>query len=63
MTMAVQDLIAKCAHLGIHLEPNGDRLRYRAPKGALTPDLIDELKAHKPELLNHFRQHLTPVSG
>jgi len=30
---------------------SGDRLRYRAPKGALTPELLDTLKAHKAEVL------------
>ncbi|MFQ5735054.1 MAG: hypothetical protein ACE5KM_24230 [Planctomycetaceae bacterium] len=39
---------------GIHLEAHGDRLRFH-PRSAMTPDLIDRIKAHKNELLAILR--------
>ena len=36
---------------GIELWAQGKTLRYRAPAGTVTPDLLAALKAHKPELL------------
>jgi hypothetical protein len=36
------------------LEAHGERLRYY-PRSALTPDLLDRLKAHKAELLAMLR--------
>ena len=34
----------------------GDRLRYSAPTGALTPDLRTQLAEHKAEILTLLRQ-------
>ena len=36
---------------GIELIPEGENLRYRAPPGSLTTNLLSELKRHKPDLL------------
>lgn len=35
---------------GVRLEPNGDRLNYRAPKGAVA-DLLPDIQRFKPALL------------
>jgi len=56
MTEPVRTLIDECTRRGIHLEPAGDKLRYKAPKGALTPDLVAELKRHKPKILEALSQ-------
>ncbi len=48
---AARKLLAELQQRGIHLEAVGTTLRYRAPEGALTPDLRAELKAHKAEVL------------
>ena len=48
--MNLASLITNLERLGIRLEAEGDRLRY-FPRSALTPDLLDGLKAHKAELL------------
>ena len=40
----------------IHLWVAGDRLRYSAPTGALTPDLRTQLAEHKAEILTVLRQ-------
>jgi TubC N-terminal docking domain len=44
-------LIAELAARSIALTAKGDTLHVKAPPGALTPGLRDEIKAHKPELL------------
>jgi hypothetical protein len=44
-------LIERCRLAGIRLRVEGTDLQYDGPKGAMTPDLIAELKAHKPAIL------------
>lgn len=39
------------ALLGVRLEARGKRLHVDAPKGALTPELLEVLRAHKAEIL------------
>ena len=48
--MSVIDLMIDLRDRGIQLEADGDRLRY-SPKAAMTPELAERVKAHKPELL------------
>ncbi len=43
-------LLAELYALGIQLEADGERLRFR-PREAVTPDIAARLKAHKAELL------------
>jgi TubC N-terminal docking domain len=57
--VTVQALIAEAERGGIVLAPAGDRLRIKAPAGALTPELRAEFAARKPELL----QVLTRLGG
>lgn len=45
------DLYRELSTLGAMLWQDGDQLRCQAPPGTLTADLIDRLKAHKPDLL------------
>ena len=48
----LQELLADCEARGIGLIPAGDAgLTIDAPEGALTPDLVERLKACKAELL------------
>lgn len=47
---AVADLVAVLTARGIVLQAEGGRLRFR-PKAAMTPDLAERVKLHKPELL------------
>jgi hypothetical protein len=51
MSGAPIELLAECEARGIRLTLAGDRLEIDAPQVALTPDLLDRLKAHKAELL------------
>ena len=56
--MSVETLIQKLNQMGVTLIPEGDKLRYRAPKGVLTPDLLKTLSAHKQEILATFNIRL-----
>jgi len=47
----VQQLLETVRAREIELSPDGDRLHYRAPDGALDEDLKAELIQHKPEIL------------
>ena len=50
--MPVQDLFVMLHTLGATLTPFPDgTLRYKAPKGVLTPALLEALRQHKAELL------------
>jgi TubC N-terminal docking domain len=44
-------LIERCRLAGIRLWGEDGTLRYDAPKGAMTPELITDLKTNRPELL------------
>ena len=48
--MSVHDLLSDLHAAGVRLELDGDRLRYRAPKGALTDELRERLAANKGEV-------------
>ena len=41
---------------GVVLEPQGDRLHYRAPRGILTPELRQALAEHKAEIMALLRR-------
>lgn len=49
--MTAAELIAELTRRGVRLEPRGERLRFY-PRSPLTRGLLDELKAHKSEILN-----------
>ena len=49
-TMTAHELLTDLDRLGIPIEAHGDRLRY-SPRSAVTPDLAQRMKAHKPALL------------
>lgn len=48
---ASAELLRELGAAGIEIRRDGDSLRVRAPKGRVTPDLIDRLKAEKQLLL------------
>ena len=52
--MSAARLLTDLARLGIHLEVQGDDLRYR-PQSAVTLDLVDRMKASKDELIAILR--------
>jgi amino acid adenylation domain-containing protein/non-ribosomal peptide synthase protein (TIGR01720 family) len=46
----VSAVVAELQHLGVTLWYDGDRIRYRAPKGTLTTELLDRLRTRKDEI-------------
>ena len=49
-------LVADFRRRGVELTAEGDRLHYRAPRGVLSPELIDSLRSHKRQLLAELTQ-------
>jgi hypothetical protein len=47
----VKALLDELCSRGVVLTASGDKLCYKAPRGALTADLVDRLRKHKAELL------------
>ena len=56
--MNAAELLAELNRRGVALEAVGDRLRYDAPKGALTPELRAAMAEHKAELLELIDRRL-----
>ncbi len=54
--MKVDQFIVQLESRGITLWLDGDQLRYQAVKHALTPELRDEIVAHKADILTFLRQ-------
>ena len=54
--MTSGETLAELERLGVVLEPNGDKLRYRAPQGALTPKLREAITENKAEILSTLRR-------
>ncbi|AGC46256.1 non-ribosomal peptide synthetase [Myxococcus stipitatus DSM 14675] len=54
--MIAGELVAELSRQGITLWVEGERLKYRAPKGALSPEALSLLSTHKDALVNHLRQ-------
>ena len=50
------ELSERLAAAGVALRIEGDALRYRAPRGAMTPDLRAALVEHKPDVLHDFNE-------
>lgn len=53
---SIEELLSHLQHLDIHVWVEGEKLRYNAPQGALTPELRVQLKEHKTEILSFLRE-------
>ena len=49
--MSTLALLETVRSYGIELTADGDQLRYRAPKGIMTPGLFAQIQEHKAEIL------------
>ena len=49
--MSPQVLLEQLHEMGVEVIPEGDRLRLRAPKGVLTPEVQRAISEQKPEIL------------
>jgi hypothetical protein len=53
----VESLLADLERRGVELHVKGERLRYSAPPGALTPGLLEQLRTHKAELMVRLQKN------
>ena len=60
--IGVSELLDRLAAADVRLTVRAGQLEYDAPKGALDEDLVDELRAHKPELIEAL-QHPSPLAA
>ena len=64
--MNSSEILAELDRRGVVLEPNGNKLRYRAPQGALTPELREAITENKAEIISTLRRlgdsQLPPVN-
>src|SRR5260221_716186 len=49
-------LVVQLRGLGVSLWLEGERLRYRAPTGALSADLLDRLRSHRDGVIELLRR-------
>ncbi|HKP12635.1 MAG TPA: condensation domain-containing protein, partial [Blastocatellia bacterium] len=61
--MTIANLMSHLQNLDVRLWIEGDRLRYSAPEGALTPALRAELAERKSEVLAFLRQATTAAQA
>ena len=54
--MNVQELIASVQEIGGELALHGERIRYRLPHTPDAPRLVEELRAHREEILAALRE-------
>lgn len=59
--MTPQELLAELEQRGVKLTVAGDKLRYDAPAGALTPELKEALRQHKAEIKGADAYDATPI--
>ena len=54
--MTATEILAELHQRGVMLEPNGDRLRYSGPKGALTSELREAIAENRTEIIAVLNQ-------
>ena len=55
----VVELYNRCKDVDIVIWPEGDKIRFKAPAGALTPELKEELSREKESLLEYLQERDT----
>ncbi|MHC5598560.1 MAG: amino acid adenylation domain-containing protein, partial [Nostoc sp.] len=54
--MNLTELLENLSAKNVDLWVDGDKLRYRSPENALTPELLGEIKQYKPEIIQILSQ-------
>ena len=49
--MSARELLDGLRDSGVFLDPDGDRLRVRDPRGVITPGILTKLKEQKPKVM------------
>ncbi|NET44012.1 non-ribosomal peptide synthetase [Okeania sp. SIO2B3] len=52
----IQTFLTELRNLQIKLWLEGERLRYTAPQGTMTPELLQQIKEKKPEIIDFLKQ-------
>ena len=60
--MSASELLVELREYGVQLVATGGELRYR-PREAVTPQLLDDLREHKPELLQLLESEQYKLQG
>ncbi|MGD9721817.1 MAG: hypothetical protein AB7O59_11155 [Pirellulales bacterium] len=53
--MSIDELVTSLADRGVQLYLDGDRLRFKAPVGALTSSLRDGIAAHRIKIIERLK--------
>ncbi len=61
--MSVRLLLSELQKKGVKLQVVDGNLRYEAPTGALTPEEMDLIRSHRPEILKAFAQARDALSA
>lgn len=59
--MTAARLLTRLRGMGVQVWADGDMLRFRAPKGLVTPELKEEMRRYKPDLLELLERRLSTV--
>jgi len=54
--MKAAQILSYVRQKGVILIPNGDRIKYKAPPGIMTPDLAETIRNHRQAILSIFTQ-------
>ena len=60
--MKVVEFLSYLNSLDIKLWLEGEKLRYQAPKGVMTPEIKEEIAAKKPEILDFLKAAKIPTN-
>ena len=52
--MDVREILSECEKLGIVLEIEKDRLRFKAPEGVMTPEMRTKIARQRKEITEHL---------
>ena len=56
----VVEIIAYLKARDVELGLSGENIRFRGPKQALTPEIVEEMKSHKAEIISYLNQGAAP---
>ena len=61
--MSAVSTLSRLQRLGVHVWLEGQDLRYSAPKGVMTPELLNDLRAQKADLFDLLARTATHVGN
>lgn len=61
--MRPEQLLTITQEKGIILKAQGSQLAFKAPRGSMTPELVESLKRHKPEIIKILNETQTATEN